>query len=99
MRKFLLLAACGLALPLHAAGAQGMQRHRDQDAAIQAMQRGQILPLSVIRARITITGADFIGADFDERAGVYRLKFMRGRDVIWVDVDARTGRPLGRSSE
>jgi hypothetical protein len=39
-------------------------------------------------------GADFIGADFDGR--VYRLKFMRGAEVIWVDVDARTGQVLSR---
>ena len=39
-------------------------------------------------------GAEFIGAEFDGR--VYRLKFMRGADVIWIDVDARTGRIVGR---
>jgi len=42
-----------------------------------------------------VPGADFIGAEFDGR--VYRLKYMRGADVIWIDVDAQTGRILART--
>jgi hypothetical protein len=30
-------------------------------------------------------------------ARVYRLKFMRGGSVFWVDVDGRTGAIVGRS--
>ena len=41
-------------------------------------------------------GADYLGPEF--RGDTYRLKFMRGGRVIWVDVDAATGRILGRSS-
>ena len=29
-------------------------------------------------------------------ATVYRLKYMRGADVIWIDVDAQTGRIVAR---
>ena len=61
------------------------------------MQQGRILPLPQIRARIRVPGADFIGAEFDGR--VYRLKYMRGSDVIWIDVDAQhrpDPRPHGR---
>lgn len=95
MRTFFLLAAAiGLAAPVADAGARGLQRDRGQDAAYRATQEGRILPLPEIRARIRMPGATFIGAEFDGR--VYRLKYMRGPEVIWIDVDARTGRVVGR---
>lgn len=95
MRNLILLAAAiGLAAPATGAVAAGLQRHREQDAAYRAMRQGRILPLPEIRARIRIPNAVFIGAEFDGM--VYRLKYMRGADVIWIDVDARTGRLVGR---
>ena len=66
----------------------------EQDAAYRAMSQGEILPLAQIRARISVPGAQFIGVEFDGR--IYRLKFMRGSELIWIDVDARTGRVIGR---
>jgi hypothetical protein len=66
----------------------------EQDAAYRAMNQGAILPLAQIRARISVPGAQFIGVEFDGR--IYRLKFMRGSEMIWIDVDARTGRVIGR---
>jgi hypothetical protein len=96
MRILFLLAAAGFAataLPAEARGPRGLQM-REQDAAYQAAQQGRILPLPSIRQRIRVPGAQFIGAEFD---GVtYRLKYMRGSEVIWIDVDARTGRVIGR---
>ena len=94
MRALFQLAAAGLALLAVSADARGLQSMREQDAAYRATQQGQILSLPTIRARIRIPGAQFIGAEFDGR--VYRLKFMRGSEVIWIDVDARTGRVIGR---
>jgi hypothetical protein len=106
MRFLLLLAAAGLAALPAPADAQrrgappapesrrGIARHGDQDAAYEAMQQGRIMSLPEIRARIVVPGAMFIGVEFDGR--IYRLKYMRGSDVIWIDVDARTGRILGR---
>ncbi len=41
------------------------------------------------------SGADDLGPEFNGRT--YRLKFMCGGRVIWVDVDAATGRILRRS--
>ncbi len=96
MRIILLLAAIGLVAPVQPADARGNQRSRDQEAAYRAAQRGTILPLAAIRMRFRVPGAQFIGAEFDPRALVYRLKYMRGSEVIWIDVDARTGRPIGR---
>ncbi len=66
----------------------------EQDTAYRAMNQGAILPLAQIRARISVPGAQFIGVEFDGR--IYRLKFMRGSEMIWIDVDARTGRVIGR---
>jgi hypothetical protein len=95
MRVLFLLAAAGLAVSATAADARGgLQSMREQDAAYRAAQQGRILPLPMIRARIHIPGAQFIGAEFDGR--IYRLKFMRGSEVIWIDVDASTGQVLGR---
>ena len=94
MRFLFLLAAAGLAASAFPAEARGLQSLREQDAAYRAAQQGQILPLPMIRSRIRVPGAEFIGAEFDGR--VYRLKYMRGSEVIWIDVDARTGRVIGR---
>ena len=95
MRALILLAAAGLTLSATPADARGgLQSMREQDAAYRAAQQGRILPLPMIRARIHIPGAQFIGAEFDGR--VYRLKYMRGAEVIWIDIEARSGRVVGR---
>ena len=93
MRILCLLAAAGLAATALPAEARGLQL-REQDAAYRAAQQGRILPLPTIRQRIRVPGAQFIGAEFDGLN--YRLKYMRGSEVIWIDVDARTGRVVGR---
>ena len=96
MRKFLLMfAALGAtfaAAPASAAGDPG----RGSQEAFRGVRQGDILPLHVIRDRIRIPGAVLIGADLVANGAVYRLRFMRGPNVLWVDVDARTGRVLGR---
>jgi hypothetical protein len=90
MRILILLAAlAGLAAPVAAADARGLQRAREQDNAYRATQQGRAIPFVEIRARIRIPGATFIGVEFDGR--IYRLKYMRGAEVIWIDVDAQTG--------
>lgn len=72
----------------------GATRGGEQDAAYRANQQGEIMSLGEIRARINVPGGRFIGVEFDGR--IYRLKFMRGSELIWIDVDARTGRVIGR---
>jgi hypothetical protein len=73
---------------------RGINRLREQDNAYRAMQQGRIRPFPEIRARINIPGAEFIGVEFDGR--IYRLKYMRGGEVIWIDVDAQTGQIVRR---
>jgi hypothetical protein len=103
MRKLILLiAALGLAMPAVARDGRGrdareqrgLNRLREQDNAYRATQQGRIRPLPEIRARINVPGADFIGVEFDGR--IYRLKYMRGGEVIWIDVDAQTGQVVRR---
>jgi len=93
---FLLAALAGLALaaPAAADAGTGLQRVREQDNAYRATQQGRAIPFVEIRARIRVPGATFIGVEFDGR--IYRLKYMRGAEVIWIDVDAATGRIVQR---
>ena len=100
MRAPFLLAAAAVLLTAVPASAQrgpsqrGLQES-EQDRAYRATQQGEILPLPMIRARIRVPGAHFIGAEFID-GRIYRLKFMRGTEVIWIDVEASTGRVVGR---
>jgi hypothetical protein len=86
---FLLLA--GLAWSASPAAAQRLTPMRgEQDAAYRGAQQGRNLTLPELRARIRVPNAQYIGAEMLGPT-VYRLKFMRGPNVIWIDVDARTG--------
>ena len=73
------------------------QRPRDQDRAFEATKQGRSMPLPKIERRVMpfMDGADYLGPEFNGET--YRLKFMRNGRVIWVDVDAATGRILRRS--
>jgi len=94
MRIILILAAA-----VAASTAAGAERPRDQDRAFEATHEGRSMPLPMIERRVLpIMGdADYLGPEFNGRT--YRLKFMRGGRVIWVDVDAATGRVIGRSGD
>ena len=74
-------------------------RDREQDNAFNGTQQGLFLPLRVIEARIVprMRGFVYLGPELHAAAGRYRLKFMRGPKVVWVDVDARTGEVTGHS--
>jgi len=97
MKFFLVAGLAGLVL----VPAADARRQRDQDRAFAQRQAGQILPLHDIEGRIVpqMRGCDYLGPEFDANSGVYRLKFMRGGTVIFVDVDGRNGRIIGRSGE
>ena len=57
--------------------------------------RAQLIPLPQIEERVVprMRGSTYLGPEL--HGGSYRLKFIRDGKVIWVDVDARTGRILG----
>lgn len=88
---------CGLVAAGLAASPAWADRPRDQDRAFQATRDGRSMPLPQIERRVMpfMGGADYLGPEF--RGDTYRLKFMRDGRVIWVDVDARNGRIIGRS--
>ena len=88
-----LVAALGVA-PLSA------QTRSDQGEARKEMQAGNTLPLREIERRVlpTMQGAEYLGPAYDSAAMAYRLKFIRNGRVMYVDVDARTGRIIRRSN-
>lgn len=89
-RLFLLLLA--LAVPVSDAAAQ--RRHGGGRSA----GRSAMLPIREVERRVvpTMANAEYLGFDFDGVA-VYTLKFLRDGNVIWVEVDGRTGAVLGRT--
>lgn len=98
MRFLSMVLAAGLVLaPAPALAQRGLQRD-EQAGAYRAMQQGEVLPLPEIRRRVSISvpGAQFIGVEIIGGM-IYRLKYMRGAEVIWIDVDARTGRIVART--
>ena len=92
---FALLAA---ATALSAAASAG-PRERDQESAFKGTQTGRIIPLRSIEARIVpqMRGFAYLGPEYYADIGRYRLKFLRGQRVVWIDIDARTGEVIGKS--
>ncbi|HZG10133.1 MAG TPA: hypothetical protein VEZ70_14250 [Allosphingosinicella sp.] len=91
----LALAATAFAAP----PADARPRDREQDEAFRATREGRFVPLRQIENRILpqMRGFTYIGPELDPGAGRYRLKFMRGPQMVWIDVDARTGEVTGRT--
>lgn len=77
--------------------------YREQDRVRKDTKAGAVLPLRSIEDRIVpgmkARGADYIGTEYDGQISRYRLKFMRGKSVIWVDVDGRSGTIIGKAGE
>lgn len=95
-RTFLALALAGAAI---AAPADARPRDREQDEAFKGTKAGRFIPLRAIESRIVpqMRGFTYLGPELDVGAGRYRLKFMRGQQMVWIDVDAQDGRVVGRS--
>lgn len=94
--KLLLLATLGTAA-VSPAGAG--PRDREQDKVFDGIQQRRILPIRLIERRIVprMPGFEYLGPEINREADRYRLKFMRGGQVVWIDVDARTGQIVGKS--
>lgn len=95
MRLIVLIAALGISGIAPAADAR--PRDKEQNAAWRATKQGHIMPLRTIESIVVprMRGADYLGPELN--GDQYRLKFMREGQVIWIDIDARTGRITGRS--
>ncbi len=94
-RRFALAALCAglLATPAVA------DPRRDSERAFKATREGKAMPLPKIERRVMpfMGGADYLGPEFNGRT--YRLKFMKGGRVVWVDVDPVTGRIIRKSRD
>lgn len=88
-----------LALAAVAPAAAPSQHDSDQRRAFEARREGRALPIREIERRVvpTMPGAQYIGFEYEAGTAVYTLKFLRDGQVIWVEVDGRTGRVLGRT--
>ncbi|MEE9433545.1 MAG: PepSY domain-containing protein [Sphingorhabdus sp.] len=71
-------------------------RRGDQVNAREQMKSGKVMSLREIEARVLprMRGKEYLGPEYDSGAQVYRLKFIEKNRVIFVDVDARSGRVL-----
>ncbi len=70
---------------------------REPERAFDAIREGRSMPLPQLERKILpfMPGADYLGPELN--GGIYRFKFIQDGQVIWVDVDARSGRVLRRS--
>ena len=98
-RTFLLLGPLAVlaltGLPAHAQE----QARGDQGEARREAQAGNIMRSGEIEAKILpmMRDAEYLGFAYDSTMRAYRLKFIKDGRVTYVDVDARTGRIIGRS--
>jgi hypothetical protein len=96
MRKLLSSLTAAVLLAGALASPAAAQSRSDQASARQEMKAGRTMPLREIEKRIVpqMRGNEYLGPEYDADAAAYRLKFIRGGKVTWVDVDARTARIL-----
>jgi len=75
------------------------QLRGEQGEARREAQAGNIMRSGDIEAKILpqMRDAEYLGFVYDSTARAYRLKFIKDGRVTYVDVDARTGRIIGRS--
>lgn len=102
-RPPLLTALAALALAAASAVAQPMSYapQADQRHATEKTRGGDFRPLPVIQRDTdrAMAPARRISSEFHEDQAMYRLKYMADRKVIWVDVDARSGRVIRKQGE
>lgn len=102
MKMFPALIPALIALATMAAPSEARdKRSGEQDEVYKGTQGGAVRSLRSIEnsvvPRLKSEGADYIGQEFDGDHHRYRLKFLRGKSVIWVDVDGKTGAIIGRA--
>ncbi|MEL7199289.1 MAG: hypothetical protein AAGL10_13335 [Pseudomonadota bacterium] len=76
------------------------QQTSEQGDARREMQAANQLTLREIERRILpkMRSSEYLGmSNFNRSTNSYRLKFIKDGRVTYLDVDARTGRVVGRS--
>lgn len=94
--RALACVACALALP---AGPALGDPSSDQGQARRERQAGNVRSLREIEQSVIPQMPDmqYLGPEYDAAAMAYRLKFIQNGKVFFVDVDARSGRIIGRT--
>ena len=94
----LLIAVTALSAAASGPAAAG-PRDRGHSAVFHGAPSGRIIPLRSIEQRIVpqMRGFEYLGPEYYADIGRYRLKFLRGQRVVWIDVDARSGEIIGKS--
>ena len=103
MRKAIVLVlsgALGCTLSLAPLAALSAQEHDDQGQVRKEMRAGNVRSLREIEGAVLpqMRGMQYLGPEYDAGAMAYRLKFIRDGRVVFVDIDARSGRVLKRSN-
>lgn len=96
--KFAFFTALAAMAVTSTAPAEARGGREDQNNAREQMKAGKVLTLRQIEARVLpgMSGSQYLGPEYDSRALVYRLKFIKRDRVIFIDVDARSGQVLRR---
>ncbi|MFA7596256.1 MAG: hypothetical protein WCY92_07860 [Novosphingobium sp.] len=102
MRKRLASLPMALAavLAVSVAGVPALAQSRDDQGQVRReMKAGNVQSLREIEGRILpqMRGMQYLGPEYDAAAMAYRLKFIHDGRVMFVDVDARSGRVMRRS--
>lgn len=71
----------------------------EQGQVRKEMRAGNVQSLREIERRVLprMAGMQYLGPEYDPLAMAYRLKFIDKGRVVFVDVDARSGKILGTS--
>lgn len=92
-----------VALALCAAGVAAVPAHADQVSEQGQLRKerraGTVRSTREIEQIVLpqMSGMQYLGPEYDAAAMAYRLKFIQSGKVVFVDVDARTGRIISRS--
>jgi len=95
-----LLMALAAALAANVASVPALAQARDDQGQVRKeMKAGNVQSLREIEGRILpqMRGMQYLGPEYDAAAMAYRLKFIHDGRVMFIDVDARSGRVMRRS--
>jgi hypothetical protein len=96
-RSLPLLTATALVAIGGICGSALAEQGGSQSEMRRAVRSRCVLSSNEVARRIvpTMPGMQYLGPEYDPVAMAYRLKFIRNGRVVFVDVDARTGRIIG----
>jgi uncharacterized membrane protein YkoI len=98
-RLFAALLAGALVASGYSSLPAGAQSRDDQGKARKESNEGRQLTSREIEKIVLpqMKGFNYLTFEYDGVAKVYRLKFIKDGHVVFVDVDARTGKIISRS--